>query len=74
MIAQSPMLRPLAALALVLSTPVLAQTYERAGIIRGLCRPDVCDEFAIVAAAPLGKTREGTLMQTQVKTFHSSWT
>ena len=33
------MLRPLVALALVLATPAFAQTYDRADIIRGLCRP-----------------------------------
>jgi hypothetical protein len=66
------MLRPLVALALVLSTPALAQSYDRADIIRGLCRPDGCDEFAILAASPLTKGGEGTLMKTRVKTFHAS--
>jgi hypothetical protein len=66
------MLRPLVALALVLATPVLARTYDRPEIIRGLCRPDGCDEFAILAASPMTKTEEGTLMQTRVKTFHAS--
>jgi hypothetical protein len=66
------MLRPLAALALVLATPAFAQTNSRPDIIRGLCRPDGCDEFAILAASPLTKTGEGTLMQTRVKTFHAS--
>ncbi|QRM35505.1 hypothetical protein [Microvirga sp. VF16] len=66
------MLRPLVALALVLATPALAQTYNRPDIIRGLCRSDGCDEFAILAASPLTKTGEGTLMQTRVRTFHAS--
>jgi hypothetical protein len=66
------MLRPLVALALVLATPALAQTYDRTDIIRGLCRPDGCDEFAILASSPLIKGGEGTLMQTRVKTFHAS--
>jgi hypothetical protein len=66
------MLKPLVALALVLSTPVLAQTYDRTDIIRGLCRPDGCDEFTILAASPLVKGGEGTLMQTRVRTFHAS--
>ncbi len=68
------MLRPIAVLALVLSTPALAQTYDRPDIIRGLCRPDGCDEFAILAASPLTKGGEGTLIQTRVKTFHASST
>jgi hypothetical protein len=66
------MLKPLVALAVVLSTPAFAQSYDRADIIRGLCRPDGCDEFAILAASPLIKGGEGTLMQTRVKTFHAS--
>jgi hypothetical protein len=66
------MLRPLVALALALSTPVLAQSYDRPEIIHGLCRPDGCDEFTILAASPLIKGGEGTLMQTRVRTFHAS--
>ena len=66
------MLRPLVALAFLLSAPALAQSYDRPDIIRGLCRPDGCDEFAILTASPLIKTGEGTLMQTRVKTFHAS--
>jgi hypothetical protein len=66
------MLRPVVALSLALSTPVIAQTYDRADIIRGLCRPDGCDEFAILAASPVVKGGEGTLMTIRVKTFHAS--
>ena len=66
------MLKPLVALALVLSFPAMAQTYDRADIVRGLCRPDGCDEFVILAASPQGKGGEGTLMQTRLKTFHAS--
>jgi len=66
------MLRPLIALAFLLSTPALAQSDDRPDIIRGLCRPDGCDEFAILAASPLAQGGEGTLMQTRVKTFHAS--
>jgi hypothetical protein len=66
------MLRSLVALALVLATPAFAQTYDRPEIIRGLCRPDGCDEFAILAVSPLIKGGEGTLLQTRVKTFHAS--
>jgi hypothetical protein len=66
------MLRPVVALAFFVSTPALAQSYDRSDLIRGLCRPDGCDEFAILLASPLTKTGEGTLMQTRVKTFHAS--
>ncbi|WP_262032269.1 hypothetical protein [Microvirga sp. Mcv34] len=64
--------RLLAALALVLATPAFAQIHDRPDIIRGLCQPDGCDEFAIAAASPLTRTGEGTLMRTRVKTFHAS--
>ena len=63
------MLRPFVALACLLSAPALAQSYDRSDLIRGLCRPDGCDEFAILATSPLTQTGEGTLMQTRVKTF-----
>src|ERR687890_238612 len=66
------MLRSLVAFVLVLATPAFAHAYTRPDIIRGLCRPDGCDEFAILAAYPLTKGGEGTLMQTRVKTFHAS--
>jgi hypothetical protein len=66
------MLRPIVALVVLLSTSALAQSYDRPGIIRGLCRPDGCDEVAILTASPLIKGGEGTLMQTRVKTFHAS--
>ncbi|WP_201842556.1 hypothetical protein [Microvirga zambiensis] len=66
------MLRPIVALACLLSAPALAKSYDRSDLVRGICRPDGCDEFAVVAAATLTKTGEGTLMQTRVKTFHAS--
>jgi hypothetical protein len=66
------MLRPLTVLALVLSTPTLAQTYTRSGIVRGLCQPDGCDEFTILRADRVAASDEGTLLKTRVRTFHAS--
>jgi len=66
------MLRPLIVLALMLAIPAFAQSYDRTDLIRGLCRPDGCDEFAILVASPLTKGGEGTLMQIRLKTFHAS--
>jgi hypothetical protein len=66
------MLRPFAALAIVLSTSALAQTYDRADSIRDPCRPDGCDEFAIFAASPLATGDQGRLLNTWVKTFYAS--
>ncbi|GEO18107.1 hypothetical protein [Microvirga aerophila] len=66
------MLRPLTVLALVLSSPVLAQTYTRSDVVRGLCQPDGCDEFTILRADRIAATDEGTLLKTRVRTFHAS--
>jgi hypothetical protein len=57
---------------LALSTPALAQTYARTDIVRGLCQPDGCDEFAILGADQIAATDEGTLLRTRLKTFHAS--
>jgi hypothetical protein len=65
------MLIRILALALVVSTPVLARGYDRADVIRGLCRPDGCDEFSVIGARPLASGEEGTLMRTRLKTFHA---
>jgi hypothetical protein len=66
------MLRPLTVLALVLSSPVLAQSYTRSDVVRGLCQRDGCDEFTILRADRIAATDEGTLMKTRVRTFHAS--
>jgi hypothetical protein len=66
------MLRPLTVLALVLSSPALAQTYTRSDIVRGLCQPDGCDEFTILRADRIAASDEGTLLKTRVRTFHAS--
>jgi hypothetical protein len=59
-------------LALSLSTPGLAQSYNRAEIVRGLCQPDGCDEFAIADVERLTAAGDGTLLRTRVRTFHAS--
>jgi hypothetical protein len=66
------MLRSLIALALVLSTPALAQSYHRSDIVRGLCQPNGCDEFTVLRADRIAASDEGTLLKTRVRTFHAS--
>jgi hypothetical protein len=66
------MLIRILALTLVISTPALARGYDRPDLIRGLCRPDGCDEFSVISARPLASSEEGTLMRTRLKTFHAS--
>jgi hypothetical protein len=59
-------------LLVLFSSPVLAETYNRADIVRGLCQPDGCDEFTVAGADPMIQTGNGTLMRTRLKTFHAS--
>lgn len=60
-------------LALVLSTSAVAQNHNRTDIVRGLCQPHGCDEFAILAADRVTTSGEGTLFKTRLKTFHASF-
>jgi hypothetical protein len=70
----SPMARHPLALALALSAaPAAAQDYNRTDLVRGLCQPDGCDEFAILSAERLTTADEGALFKTRVKTFHASY-
>ena len=52
--------------------PALAQDYNRQEIVRGLCQPDGCDEFTILAADRLKVTHDGTLLKTRIQGFHAS--
>ncbi len=66
-------MRVLAAAALVLlTTPALAQEYNRPEIVRGLCQKDGCDEFSVVRVERIRADEEGTLFQTRIRTFHAS--
>ena len=55
-----------------LASPALAQDYNRQDIVRGLCQPDGCDEFTILAADRLKVTHDGTLLKTRIQGFHAS--
>src|SRR3954467_1426790 len=59
--------------AILLAPPALAQDYNRADLIRGLCQPNGCDEFGIVSVDPVRTTPEGSLRRTRLKTFHASY-
>ncbi|TGD95722.1 hypothetical protein [Methylobacterium nonmethylotrophicum] len=61
-----------AVLLTLLTGPVLAQDYNRAELIRGLCQKDGCDEFQVLKAEPVLTGITGILKRTQVKTFHAS--
>jgi hypothetical protein len=67
------MIRSLVALSLAVATgPALAQDYNRQDVVRGLCQPDGCDEFTILAADRFRAGGDGTLLKTRIQTFHSS--
>ena len=57
---------------LLLSSPAFAQSYERADLVRGLCRKDGCDEFSILGKQAVSQTDQGVLYRTRVKTYHAS--
>ena len=59
--------------AFLLATPALAQDYNRADLIRGLCQPNGCDEFSVISVDPVRTTPEGSLKRTRLKTFHASY-
>jgi hypothetical protein len=56
----------------VLAAPAQAQTYTRPEVVRGLCQPDGCHEFAVMDAREIAADREGALLKTRLKTFHAS--
>ena len=66
------MLARTAALFLLLAGPALAQDYNRADLVRGLCHKDGCDEFQVLRVEPMLTGTTGSLKRTQVKTFHAS--
>lgn len=59
--------------AALLTTPALAQDYNRADLIRGLCQPDGCDEFRVGAAEPVRTVAEGSLKRLRVQASHASY-
>ncbi|KMO34402.1 hypothetical protein VQ02_19215 [Methylobacterium variabile] len=61
------------AVLLLLAGPALAQDSSHAGLIRGLCQKDGCDEFQVLRVEPMLNGTTGALKRTQVKTFHASY-
>ncbi|MFC6775322.1 hypothetical protein [Methylobacterium gregans] len=59
--------------AALLAAPAVAQDYNRADLVRGLCQPNGCDEFRIVAIEPVRAGAEGSLKRLRVQTFHASY-
>jgi hypothetical protein len=66
-------MRVLAAAALrLVAGPALAQDQSRPEIIRALCQKDGCDEFSVLKVDRIRADEEGALLQTRIRTFHSS--
>ena len=57
----------------LLATAAVAQDYNRTDLVRGLCQPDGCDEFSLVAAEPVRAGAEGSLKRLRVRTFRASY-
>jgi hypothetical protein len=66
------MLKLLPVLTLLVSGPAFAQSYERADLVRGLCRKDGCDEFSILGKQAISQADQGALYRTRVKTYYAS--
>ncbi len=66
------MLARAALLFLALAAPASAQTSGRSDLVRGLCQPEGCDEFAVLGADRVAANEDGTLLRTRIKTFHAS--
>ena len=66
------MLKHLPALSFLVSGPAFARSYERADLVRGLCRKDGCDEFSILGRQAVSRTDQGILYRTRLKTYHAS--
>jgi hypothetical protein len=67
------MIYPLAAIIFLSSCAgAAAQSVGRPDIVRGLCRRDGCDEFAIVSKQSMAQADHGILFRTQVRTFLAS--
>lgn len=66
------MLARSAALLVLLTGSAVAQDYNRADLVRGLCHKDGCDEFQVLRVEPMLTGTTGVLKRTQVKTFHAS--
>src|SRR3954451_11892374 len=61
--------RIVAAALIFLCTDAESQIYGRADIVRGLCRPDGCDEFSVLDKQPVIEADHGILIRTRVRTF-----
>jgi hypothetical protein len=67
------MLIRIAALALSLASPALAENIQnRADLVRALCQPTGCDEVAVVGVERIASSPEGTLFRTRAEMFHAS--
>jgi hypothetical protein len=67
------MLIRIAALALSLASPALAENIQnRADLVRALCQPTGCDEVAVQDVERIASSAEGTLFRTRAEMFHAS--
>jgi hypothetical protein len=50
-----------------------AQSYNPENVVRGVCRPDGCDDFTIASIEILNRVHDGGLARARVEVYHSSF-
>ena len=50
-----------------------SQGYNADNVVRGVCRPDGCDDFTITSIDLINRGYDGALMRARVEVYHSSF-
>jgi len=50
-----------------------SQGYNPDNVVRGVCRPDGCDDFTITSIDLINRGYDGALMRARVEVYHSSF-
>ena len=50
-----------------------SQGYNPDNVVRGVCRPDGCDDFTIASIDLINRGYDGALMRARVEVYHSSF-
>ena len=50
-----------------------AQTYDPENVVRGVCRPDGCDDFTIASIEIINRVHDGALARARIEVYHSSF-
>ena len=50
-----------------------SQSYNPQNVVRGVCRPDGCDDFTITNIEVINRVHDGVLIRARVEVYHSSF-